>query len=131
MDTTDALARWHEVAASGDPGLLPAVIAEKCVFRSPAVHTPQHGHDLVVAYLGAAFAVLGQDLSYQREWLGPDSAVLEFTSEVSGRAVHGIDMITWDEAGLIVDFTVMLRPLSGLHVVIDAMGHRLSATSGG
>lgn len=121
MDASAALARWHAAADAADPGMLPDLIAEDGVFRSPAVHTPAHGRDAAVAYLAAAFTVLGPRLRYHREWLGEDSAVLEFSTEVGGMAVHGIDMITWDDAGLIRDFTVMVRPVKGLHAVIEAM----------
>ena len=124
-DRAAALARWHAVVASRDPAGLPALIAEDAVFRSPAVHAPQAGRDTVVGYLTAACTVLGPSLAYQREWLGEDSAVLEFTTEVAGRSVHGIDMITWDEQGLIRDFTVMVRPAKGLQAVVEEMGAEL------
>jgi hypothetical protein len=80
-----ALARWHAVVESRDPAGLPGLIAEDAVFRSPAVHTPQEGRDTVVGYLTAAFTVLGPALAYEREWLGADSAVLQFRTEVGGR----------------------------------------------
>jgi hypothetical protein len=125
MDARAALARWHDVVTRRDPGGLPALVAEDAVFRSPAVHTPQRGRDTVVGYLTAAFTVLGPGLEYRREWLGDDSAVLEFATSVDGLEVHGIDMITWGADGLITDFTVMVRPVKGLHAVIDAMGAEL------
>ena len=109
MDSAAALARWHAVVDSRDPAGLPGLIAEDAVFRSPAVHTPQEGRDTVVGYLTAAFTVLGPHLAYEREWLGDDSAVLQFRTEVGGLDVSGIDMITWDDDGQIVDFTVMVR----------------------
>lgn len=130
-DAAAALARWHEVVAARDPGGLPSLVAVDAVFRSPAVHAPQEGRDTVVGYLTAAFTVLGPSLSYRREWLGEDSAVLEFTTEVGGRAVHGIDMITWDHDGLISDFTVMVRPMKGLQAVVDEMGAELLRMLGG
>lgn len=125
MDATAALARWHAVAEAGDASALPGLVAADGIFRSPAVHTPQEGRDKVVAYLGAAFTVLGPGLRYHREWVGADSAVLEFSTEVGGKQVQGIDMITWDDAGLISDFTVMVRPLQGLQAVIEEMGAEL------
>ncbi len=125
MDVTAALARWHEVAEAGDASRLPALVAEDGVFRSPAVHTPQQGRSAVVGYLSAAFTVLGPQLRYLREWVGADSAILEFSTVVGGKQVHGIDMITWDDAGLIRDFTVMVRPLQGLQAVIEEMGAEL------
>lgn len=125
MDPAAALARWHAVVASRDAAGLPALIAPDAVFRSPAVHTPQHGRDTVVGYLTAAFTVLGPQLAYDREWLGEDSAVLEFRTQVGGLQVHGIDMITWDAQGLITDFTVMVRPAKALQVVVEHMGAEL------
>ena len=95
------------------------------MFRSPAVHTPQTGRDTVVGYLTAAFTVLGPHLTYQREWLAEDSAVLQFRTLVDGLDVHGADIITWDDDGLIVDFTVMIRPVKALQAVIDRMGAEL------
>lgn len=120
-----ALARWHAVVASRDPAGLPALVAEDAVFRSPAVHAPQVGRDTVVGYLTAAFTVLGPELTYEREWLGEDSAVLQFRTVVGGLDVSGIDMITWDADGQIVDFTVMVRPRKALDAVIEHMGAEL------
>jgi hypothetical protein len=125
VDASEALARWHAVVESRDPAGLPALIAPDAVFRSPAVHTPQVGRDTVVGYLTAAFTVLGPGLVYEREWLGDDSAVLQFRTQVDGLDVSGVDMITWDADGRIVDFTVMVRPKKALDVVIEHMGAEL------
>ena len=125
MDARDALARWHALVETKDPAGLPALIAPDAVFRSPAVHTPQEGRDTVVGYLTAAFRVLGPALAYRREWVGEDSAVLEFSTRLGDVEVHGIDMITWDAEGQIVDFTVMIRPKKGLDAVIEQMGAEL------
>lgn len=89
------------------------------------MHTPQEGHDAVVGYLTAAFAVLGPGLVYDREWLGEGSAVLQFRTTLDGLEVHGADFITWNEAGEIVDFTVMIRPAKALDTVIEHMGAEL------
>ena len=125
MDAASALARWHAVVESRDPAGLPALIAEDAVFRSPAVHAPQEGRDTVVGYLTAAFAVLGPELAYEREWLGEDSAVLQFRTRVGAYDVSGVDIITWDDDGRIVDFTVLVRPARALTAVVEAMGAEL------
>ena len=125
VDPAAALARWHAVVRSRDTGALPALIAPDAVFRSPAVHTPQEGRDTVVAYLTAAFTVLGPELTYEREWLGADSAVLQFRTVVGGLDVSGVDIITLDDDGQIIDFTVMVRPAKALTVVIEQMGTEL------
>src|SRR4051812_4341851 len=104
------LQRWHELVDSGDASKLPAMIAVDAVFHSPAVHTPQEARDLVTAYLAGAIRVLGPTLTYHDEWLRERDAVLRFTAEVDGLQVEGVDLIKWDEGGLIADFTVMIRP---------------------
>ena len=60
--THPGVARWHAYMDSGsDLGLLSAMVADDAVFHSPVVHTPQEGAVKVMAYLGAAAKVLGND----------------------------------------------------------------------
>lgn len=120
------VAAWHEVAASRDPAGLDALLADDVVFRSPAVHTPQQGKAITTAYLRAAMVVLGPGLTYLDEWYGEGSAVLEFTSVVDGLTVHGVDMLRWGDDGLLTSFTVMVRPMKGLHALVAAMGAELT-----
>jgi len=117
----EPLNRWHDVFDARDPALLDDLLAEDCVFRSPAVHTPQEGKALTTAYLGAAMVVLGPTLSYRHEWWDDDSAVLEFTAELDGLTVHGIDMLRWGSDGRLVEFTVMVRPFKGLTALMTLM----------
>lgn len=121
MDRPETITRWHEVVAAKDPGLLDALLADDAVFRSPAVHTPQEGKELTTAYLGAAMVVLGPTLTYHHEWYDASSAILEFTAELDGLTLHGIDMIRWDDAGRIAEFTVMVRPLKALQKLMELM----------
>ena len=124
--TPAVLAAWHRIVESQDPDLLDGLIADECVFRSPAVHTPQEGKALTTAYLSAALVVLGPTLSYRHEWYDDSSAVLEFTAEVGGLAVHGVDMLRWGSDDRLVEFTVMLRPFKGLTAVMQEMAARLT-----
>ena len=119
------VAAWHRIAESRDPAGLADLLADDCVFRSPAVHTPQEGKAVTTAYLSAAIVVLGPSLTYQRQWYAEDSAVLEFTAELDGLSVHGVDMLQWGADGRLTDFTVMVRPAKGLNVLIEKMGAQL------
>lgn len=66
--------------------------------------------------------VLGNDsFRYVREVTGPTDAVLEFELEIDGIHVNGIDMIRWDESGLITEFKVMIRPLQAINLVQQKM----------
>jgi hypothetical protein len=121
------VARWHEIAESRDPAGLDDLLADDVFFRSPAVHTPQLGKELTTAYLTAAVAVLGPTLRYVREWYDERSAVLEFEAELDGLSVHGIDLMVWDDDGRLIEFTVMVRPMKGLHKLIEHMAAQLAA----
>jgi hypothetical protein len=124
------LKRWHDLVESRDASLLPGLIAEDAVFRSPAVHTPQQGRDLVAAYLAGAITVLGPELVYHDEWVRERDAVLRFTTVVDDLQVEGVDMIAWDHDGQIAQFTVMIRPLKALNAIVARMGAELAKLSG-
>lgn len=127
METRSALARWHEVAAAGSkPEELAAIMREDAVFLSPVVHTPQKGRPIVVAYLTAAGKTLGNDsFRYVREVVGEGTVVLEFETEMDGILVNGIDMISFDDDGLITEFKVMVRPLKAINKVWEMMAAQL------
>ena len=120
------LERWYAYARSHDPGELEAMLAENCVFRSPVVHTPQQGKAITFAYLSAALSVLGgEDFRYTREFTSDRGAVLEFETELDGISINGVDIIEWNEAGLIADFKVMVRPLKAINLLHALMGAQL------
>ena len=121
------LTNWHRVIKAGStPADLAAIICEDAVFHSPVVHTPQHGRAIVVAYLAAAGQTLGNEsFQYLREIVDGDTAVLEFATEMEGIKVNGVDIITFDEGGLIKDFKVMVRPLKAVNKVWEMMAAQL------
>jgi hypothetical protein len=99
------------------------------VFESPVVHTPQRGREIVFKYLKSAGKVLGgADFAYTGEWHTPDSMVLEFTNEIQGIKINGVDIIRWNEAGQIIHFKVMVRPLKAVNLLHQLMGAQLAAT---
>ena len=108
---------------NGGADSLTAQLAEDVTFHSPVVHTPQRGREITTAYLLAAEKVLGSEhFRYDREFDCGHSAVLEFTTMVDGLTINGVDMITWDENGKIIDFKVLVRPLKAINAVHAAMG---------
>lgn len=118
---------WHRVLAGGNrPDELAAIIREDAVFHSPVVHTPQQGRAIVVAYLAAAGVVLNTDkFRYVREFAEDNNALLEFVTELDGIHINGVDIITFDEEGMIKDFKVMVRPLKAINKVWEMMGAQL------
>ncbi len=130
MSAHKGLKKWHAVVAGGnDPQALAEILHEDAVFHSPVVHTPQRGRPIVTAYLTAAGQTLGNDsFRYVREIVDSSTAVLEFVTEMDGIQINGIDMIAFDEDGLIVDFKVMVRPLKAINKVWEMMAAQLEAS---
>jgi ketosteroid isomerase-like protein len=141
------LRRWMDVF-HGDVDALDDVLADDVVLHSPVLFRPQAGKALVTMYLTAAagsFAGVGPlaqpgggdpsggavrhpdgdewdgRFRYRREVVGGDHAVLEFETTMDGRYVNGVDMITCDADGRIVDFKVMVRPLQAVEAVREKM----------
>jgi len=121
------LENWHRVIDNGSKAEeLAQILDENAVFHSPVVHTPQKGRPLVMAYLGAAGETLGNEqFRYVREVVDGDIAVLEFVSEIDGIHINGIDIITFNADGKIIDFKVMVRPLKAINKVWEMMARQL------
>ena len=128
----DGLAGWHLLVKNNDPDALEALLAEDAVFLSPIVHTPQVGRARAGLYLRTALALLNNGaFRYVGEWTADRSAVLEFEGLVDGITINGVDMIWWNEAGLITRFKVMVRPLKAIQLMHAQMGAMLAAAGNG
>ncbi len=127
--TAHPLETWHRLVRTHDASGLADLLAEDAVFHSPIVHTPQRGRKLASLYLSAAFQVFfNPAFRYVREIVGPSDALLEFETEIDGIVVNGVDLIRWNEAGRIVDFKVMLRPLKAIHLIHQRMAAMLESS---
>jgi hypothetical protein len=128
MSIPATIERWHRIALQNLPEELGGILAEDAVFESPVVHTPQVGRPIVEKYLRGALQVLNnKHFAYRGEWFGAQSAVLEFVSEIDSIKINGVDIIHWDEAGLITHFKVMVRPLKAINILHQKMGEYLLA----
>lgn len=105
-----------------------ALLAEDVVFRSPAVFKPYSGRETVRVILSAVIEVF-EDFSYQRE-IGAEGAfdhALVFQARVGDKQLEGCDFLHTAPDGLVDEFTVMIRPLSGLTALAEGMNARLNA----
>jgi F420-dependent oxidoreductase-like protein len=136
------LDQWHEFLRSGDVDMLDDLLDDDCVFISPIVFTPQQGKDITKLYLTAAGATLagttdaglsgpgnGGGFRYVRTVRDGKDAVLEFETTLNGKYVNGVDMITCNDDGRIVDFKVMIRPLQAINAVHEQMRAALKRMS--
>jgi len=123
-----SLALWHEMVAQQDLGRLPSILHGDAVFRSPMAFKPYASAAAVNLILTTVVQVF-QGFTYHRTLVSDDglNVVLEFNASVGDKQLKGIDMIRFDEEGKIVDFEVMIRPMSGLQALGAEMGARLAA----
>ena len=122
-----SLAKWHSMVAAGDLQDLPSIVHPDAVFRSPmAIHPYQPAAALILA-LNTVIKVF-EDFTYHRQLASDDglNAVLEFSARVGDKQLKGIDLVRFDDDGKIVEFEVMVRPLSGLQALGAEMGARLA-----
>ena len=128
--TTIGLQRWHGFIKSQDQAELWDLLHPDVVFESPVVHRPQRGRDITFKYLTRATKVLGgPTFSYVGEWTSDTGAVLEFTSDVDGITINGVDIISFDVGGRITHFKVMVRPLKAINLLHRLMGDQLAKPS--
>lgn len=125
----NSMEQWHEFVTSQDPAALASIVDEQCVFFSPVVHSPQRGRDLTIMYLTGAMRVLQDGFRYQKEIVDSEHAVLEFVCDIDGLTVNGVDIITFNDAGKIIEFKVMVRPLKAINLVHEKMGQMLEQLS--
>ncbi|MXO75431.1 nuclear transport factor 2 family protein [Altererythrobacter aerius] len=128
MSARIGMEKWHRALGDGSTTeALAAIIRADAVFHSPVVYTPQEGRDIVVSYLAAAGKVLNTEaFRYVREFSEGNQALLEFVTELDGIRINGIDLITFDDDGMIADFKVMVRPLKAINKVWELMGAQLA-----
>lgn len=123
---TNAAARFRAAVESLDLDAARELLAPDIVFHSPVTFHPFVGRDTVMQLLSLV-AQTFEDFRYTDELEADGAHALIFRAAVQGRELEGIDLLRFDEQGLIADFTVMLRPLSGLVPFAQAMGEKAAA----
>jgi len=128
--TDETLKIWHEIVANKDASKLSSIIHPDAVFRSPMVYKPYHGRDTLVFVLSQVIEIF-EDFTYHRELMSEDgrSAFLEFTANIGDKSLKGLDLITFDTDGKIIEFEVLIRPMSGLMALAEQMGKRMAGVT--
>ncbi len=119
-------AAFRAAVESWDIEAIAALLAPDIVFHSPVTFHPFLGRETVTKLLGLV-AETFEDFRYTDELDTDGAHALIFRASIEGKELEGIDLLRFDEDGLIADFTVMLRPLSGLIPFAQAMGAKATA----
>ena len=132
--------RWLDFLRGNLEGGLDSLLHDECVFLSPIVFTPQRGREITKTYLTAAGSTLAgggvapsgsngseRRFRYVKQVLAGHHAVLEFETWIGDTLVNGVDIITCDDAGMITEFKVLIRPLQAVNAVHEQMRKALEA----
>ncbi|MBL6818498.1 MAG: nuclear transport factor 2 family protein [SAR86 cluster bacterium] len=128
--------KWHDHIKGEFSGGFDELLADDVIFYSPIVFSPQKGKDLTTLYLMAAGNTFGGDQSkdgtlqessfkYTMEVLDGNQAILEFETQIDGKYVNGVDIITFNDEGKISEFKVMIRPLQAVNIIHEKMQEML------
>ena len=114
---------FRAVIESGNLDGLADLFADDVVLRSPVAFKPYEGPAITAAIIRGVSRVF-TDFRYVQELASDDGhgSVLVFETYVDGVSTNGIDLIRTNEAGLISELTVMVRPLSAATALAQAMG---------
>ena len=123
--------KWFAIVSGN--GDIRELLHDDCVFWSPVLFHPQVGAELTAMYLSAAGMVFPGDIQkgrkedqsggfkYTKKVLDGNHAVLEFETTMDGLSVNGVDIISCDDDGKIIEFKVMLRPQKAVEKAREQM----------
>ena len=136
------LDNWHKHIKGEFSGGLDALLHDDCVFYSPIVFSPQKGKALTKLYLEAAGGTFSEgdkskapgqkesSFKYTKEVTSGNEVVLEFETEIQGKYVNGVDIISFNDAGQVTEFKVMIRPLQAVNLMHQQMKAMLESMQG-
>ncbi len=105
-----------------------AALSPEVTFRSPAVHKAYSGSETVQVILGAVVQVF-EEFRYVDQIVDGQQEVLRFNAKVGDKEIDGVDIVRYGEDGLVEELSVMIRPLSALQAVQQAMDVQLGLTT--
>lgn len=114
---------FRRAVEARDLAAMTALLADDVVFNSPVSFHPYHGREQV-GWILATVSTVFEDFVYVDEFENGARSVLQFRARIGERTLQGIDLIEQDERGAIRALTVMVRPLSALQSLGEAMAAR-------
>jgi hypothetical protein len=120
-----AHASFRAAIEAGDHAAMVAAFAPDAVLNSPVSFKPFEGREAISQLLAILLETF-EDFRYTDEFEGEGKAALVFRARVGDRELEGLDLFRFDAEGRIVELTVMVRPLSGVIALAEAVGPKLA-----
>ena len=119
-----ACAQYVE-STKGDPPVLEQGV-ERALVVLPLFHIYSLSVNMLLGMRLGALLVL--HTRFELDAADGMTKVLVFRTRVKNRDVEGIDMVRFDEAGMVRDLTVMVRPRSSMERLLAEVQPRLMAS---
>jgi hypothetical protein len=120
---------FRDAVEARDHPAMVGTLAPDVQFNSPVAFRPFEGRDAVGQVLGAVMETF-EDFRYTDELEGATAHALVFQARVGDKEIQGIDLLRFDGDGQIRDFTVLVRPLSAMIALAQAMGPKVAHLKG-
>jgi hypothetical protein len=121
-----AASDFRDAIERRDLDAMVATLADDVVLHSPVSFKPFEGRE-AVAQLFEILVRTFEDFRYTDDLPGEEVHAMIFRARIGDREVEGLDLIRPGPDGQIVDFTVMVRPLTGVVALAEAVGPQLAA----
>jgi hypothetical protein len=122
--------RFRAAAEGKDFSAIDELFADDVTFRSPVVFKPYEGREAIAMILGAVVQVF-EDFRYTDQIESDDTAALLFEARIGDRDLNGVDILRFDAEGRVRELMVMVRPMSGVTALAEAMQAKLAAAGSG
>ncbi len=114
------LEKWHGILANKDMDGMRSLLAEDMTMGAPPYWNKLEGIDVIHYLLGVIISTI-EDFTYYREWVSGSELCLEFRGHIGDRQLQGVDLITINDDGLVSNLDVMIRPMSALVALKEAV----------
>jgi SnoaL-like domain len=121
---------FRAAVEAADLDAMSAALSDDIEFHSPVAFTPFVGRESVTGVLTAVMGTF-EDFEYTDELVDGETTTLIFEARVGDKQVQGLDLLRHNDAGEIEHFTVMLRPLSAMIAMNEAMTPKVTGLAKG
>ncbi len=112
--------KFKEIASKGDEAGMLTILADQVEFRPPTYFATWTGKEPVAAVLGHVGQVF-EDFKYRRVMGDGKDWALEFQCKIGELDAVGVDLLTLDDEGKIINFEVVMRPYKSIGALKEAM----------
>jgi hypothetical protein len=102
------------------PAAVAKLLAENAVFHSPLLVRPVEGREKVAVIMAASPKI--RHGAYTAEYrLDDRNTFLRWKGTIEGREIESFGVLTDNDQGLIVEYTIAFRPLPAIQIFRDAI----------